>query len=205
MSAQGILYIVSAPSGAGKTSLINRLLAITSGVELSVSYTTRPPRPGEQDGVDYHFIDPHRFQGLLAQEALLEHAVVYDHYYGTGRQTVLDRLAADVDVILEIDWQGARQVRAQLPDSRSIFIVPPSRETLRQRLQNRGQDAAAVIERRMQDAISELSHYHEFDYLIVNDDFDAALDALRAILIANRQLRAAQVARHGKQLSDLLS
>lgn len=205
MSAQGILYIVSAPSGAGKTSLINRLLAITSGVELSVSYTTRPPRPGEQDGVDYHFIDPHRFQSLLAQEALLEHAVVYDHYYGTGRQTVLDRLAADVDVILEIDWQGARQVRAQLPDSRSIFIVPPSRETLRQRLRNRGQDAAAVIERRMQDAISELSHYHEFDYLIVNDDFDAALDALRAILIANRQLRAAQVARHGKQLSDLLS
>lgn len=205
MNAQGILYIVSAPSGAGKTSLINRLLAITSGVELSVSYTTRPPRPGEQDGVDYHFIDPHRFQRLLAQEALLEHAVVYDHYYGTGRQTVLDRLAADVDVILEIDWQGARQVRAQLPDSRSIFIVPPSRETLRQRLQNRGQDAAAVIERRMQDAISELSHYHEFDYLIVNDDFDAALDALRAILIANRQLRAAQVARHGKQLSDLLS
>lgn len=205
MSAQGILYIVSAPSGAGKTSLLNRLLAITSGVELSVSYTTRPPRPGEQDGVDYHFIDPHRFQRLLAQEALLEHAVVYDHYYGTGRQTVLDRLAADVDVILEIDWQGARQVRAQLPDSRSIFIVPPSRETLRQRLRNRGQDAAAVIERRMQDAISELSHYHEFDYLIVNDDFDAALDALRAILIANRQLRAAQVARHGKQLSDLLS
>lgn len=205
MSAQGILYIVSAPSGAGKTSLLNRLLAITSGVELSVSYTTRPPRPGEQDGVDYHFIDPHRFQRLLAQEALLEHAVVYDHYYGTGHQTVLDRLAADVDVILEIDWQGARQVRAQLPDSRSIFIVPPSRETLRQRLRNRGQDAAAVIERRMQDAISELSHYHEFDYLIVNDDFDAALDALRAILIANRQLRAAQVARHGKQLSDLLS
>jgi len=205
MSAKGILYIVSAPSGAGKTSLINRLLAITSGVELSVSYTTRPPRPGEQDGVDYHFVDPHRFQRLLKQEALLEHAEVFDYYYGTGRQTVLDRLAADVDVILEIDWQGARQVRMQLPDSRSIFILPPSRETLRQRLQNRGQDDEAVIERRMRDAISELSHYDEFDYLIVNDDFDTALDALRAILIANRHLRAAQIVRHGKQLSGLLS
>lgn len=205
MNAKGILYIVSAPSGAGKTSLLNRLLTITSGVALSVSYTTRPPRPGEQDGVDYHFVDPRHFQNLLAQKALLEHAQVFDHYYGTGRQRVLDRLAADVDVILEIDWQGARQVRAQWPDSRSIFILPPSRETLRQRLRQRGQDDDAVIERRMRDAISELSHYDEFDYLVVNDDFDTALDALRAVLLANRQLRAAQVARHRQQLADLLS
>ncbi|MDQ2696589.1 MAG: guanylate kinase [Pseudomonadota bacterium] len=203
--APGALYVIAAPSGAGKTSLVKALLAAVPDLEVSVSHTTRPPRPGEQDGVHYHFVDAAAFESLVRQGVFLEHARVYDRYYGTSRQTVLERLAAGVDVILEIDWQGARQVRAQLPACRSIFILPPSREILRQRLHGRGQDSAAVIDRRMAQAVDEIAHYREFDYLVVNDDFAAALDALRAIFIANRHLQPAQALRQRRLIQALLS
>lgn len=203
--AVGSLYIVAAPSGAGKTSLVNRLLKCTPGVEVSVSHTTRPPRPGERNGVNYHFVDAPAFQTLLDQGVFLEYARVYEHFYGTSRETVLEQLEAGIDVVLEIDWQGARQVRAQIPDSHTIFILPPSRRVLRERLKKRGQDSDAVIEQRMERAASEMSHYDEFDYLVINDDFDEALDALRAILIANRQRRSRQVRRHSDLFRTLLS
>lgn len=204
MTATGSLYIVAAPSGAGKTTLVTRLLEITPQVEVSVSHTTRPPRPGERDGVNYHFVDEAAFEALVREDAFLEHARVYDQHYGTRRETVLERLCAGVDVILEIDWQGARQVRSRMPDCRTIFILPPSRQTLRQRLRHRG-DPERVIERRMAAAVAEMSHYAEFDYLIVNDDFDAALDALRSIFIANRQRCAEQLRRQPELFRALLS
>lgn len=205
MTAAGALYIISAPSGAGKTSLVKKLLETTPQVEVSVSYTTRPPRPGERDGVDYHFVTPAHFQRLLRQEALLEHAQVFDHWYGAGRDAVSERLRRGVDVILTIDWQGARQVKAKAADVCTIFILPPSREILRQRLEQRGQDDPAVIERRMRAAIAEMSHYAEFDYIVVNDDFAEAVEALRAIVLANRQRRDRQLRRQAELLSTLLS
>ena len=205
MIAPGTLYIIAAPSGAGKTSLIQQLVACTSAVEVSVSHTTRSPRPGEQTGVDYHFVDDKTFHSLVKQDLFLEHARVFDHYYGTGRLTVLERLQAGVDVILEIDWQGARQVRSLMPGTRSIFILPASLNSLRQRLINRGQDSDAVIDRRMRDAVREMSHYNEFEYLIINDKFQEALECLRTIFIANRQLREAQMLRHKELLESLLS
>jgi guanylate kinase len=201
----GNLYIIAAPSGAGKTSLVKQLLTLTPQVEVSISHTTRPRRPGEQDGVDYYFVDPDTFQALVQEGVFLEHARVFDHFYGTSRYAVMERLHAGIDVILEIDWQGAHQVRARTSRVHTIFILPPSRAALRQRLQHRGQDAEAVIERRMQDAINEISHYHEFDYIVINDDYHGALEALRAIFIANRQLREVQVARHRELLQVLLS
>ena len=205
MIAPGTLYIIAAPSGAGKTSLIQQLVACTPAVEVSVSHTTRSPRPGEQTGVDYHFVDDETFHSLVKQGLFLEHARVFDHYYGTGRHTVLERLQTGVDIILEIDWQGARQVRSLMPRTCSVFILPASLKSLRQRLINRGQDSDAVIDRRMRDAVREMSHYNEFDYLIINDEFQEALDCFRAIFIANRQLREAQVPRHKKLLESLLS
>jgi guanylate kinase len=201
----GNLYIVAAPSGAGKTSLVRQLIESTPNTEVSISVTTRPPRPGEQDGINYRFVDLAEFHALVEKGVFLEYARVFDHFYGTSRQIVQQRLAADVDVVLEIDWQGARQVRVAMPQSKSIFVLPPSREVLRDRLLRRAQDSAEVIERRMRDAISEMSHYEEFDYLVINDDFDTAAEALGAIVLANRQQRAAQVARWGKLLSHLLS
>jgi guanylate kinase len=201
----GNLYIVAAPSGAGKTSLVRHLIESTPNTEVSISVTTRAPRPGEQEGINYRFVDLGEFHALVEKGVFLEHARVFDHFYGTSRHIVQRRLAADVDVVLEIDWQGARQVRAAMPQSKSIFVLPPSREVLRDRLLRRAQDSATVIERRMRDAINEMSHYEEFDYLIINDDFDAAAEALRAIVLANRQRRSAQMARRGKLLSELLS
>jgi len=201
----GTLYIVAAPSGAGKTSLVKKLVETTAGVELSISHTTRPPRPGEEQGVHYHFVTLAAFEAMIAEDAFLERAQVFGNRYGTSRAAVLEQLQAGQDVILEIDWQGARQVRTLLPDSLTIFILPPSREVLRERLAGRGQDSAEVIEQRMAAALSELSHYAEFDYLVVNDDFGTALDALRAILIANRQRRAVQLERHKELLHTLLS
>ena len=203
--AMGTLFIIAAPSGAGKTSLVRKLVATTPGVEVSVSTTTRPPRPGEEEGRHYHFVDRETFTAQVEAGVFLEHAQVFDNLYGTSRETVLERLAQDVDVILEIDWQGARQVRRQLPDSRSIYILPPSLTALGQRLAARGQDDAQVIERRMAQAVAEMSHYREFDYLVVNDDFDTALAAFRAIFIASRQRREVQSRRHRRLLQELLS
>lgn len=205
MTGTGTLFIVAAPSGAGKTSLVHGLLESLPGVEVSVSHTTRSPRRGEVHGRDYFFVDSDEFDALVAQGVFLEHARVFDHQYGTSRETVLTRLDADVDVILEIDWQGARQVREQFPDCRSIFVLPPSLDILRERLVQRGQDDPAVIERRMRDAVSEMHHYDEFDYLIVNDDFAASLDALRAIFIARRQRCSRQRERQRQLLQTLLS
>lgn len=201
----GTLYIVSAPSGAGKTSLVNQLSASISDVAVSISHTTRPPRPGEQDGDHYHFTSPTVFEAMIAEGAFLEYAEVFGNYYGTSRVETEAKLAAGLDLILEIDWQGARQVRRLLPDSLSIFILPPSREALRHRLSNRAQDHPEVIDRRMASSLDELSHYAEFDYLVINDDFTVALDALRAILIGNRQRRAIQQERQCKLLQALLS
>lgn len=205
MQCPGTLYIIAAPSGAGKTSLVKALVESTPGVEVSVSHTTRAPRPGERDGVNYHFVDIPRFETLIQQGVFFEYAQVFDHYYGTSRDYVLARLAAGADVILEIDWQGAQQIRRVLPDCQSVFILPSSREVLRQRLVRRGQDSPEVIERRMSDAVQEMSHYHEFDYVVINDDFHSALEALRAVFIAHRQRQAQQQLRHQQLLRNLLS
>ena len=201
----GRLYIISAPSGAGKTSLVAALLKADSRIEVSVSHTTRAPRPGEQDGVNYHFVDVPHFEQLITQGAFLEHAKVFDNFYGTSQLWIEGRLALGQDVILEIDWQGAQQVRKLVPDALSIFIVPPSKAALRSRLTGRGQDNEAVIARRMADATSESSHYPEYDYLVINDDFDQALADLLAIFRAQRLLTGQQARRHVKLLSDLLS
>jgi guanylate kinase len=201
----GTLYIVSAPSGAGKTSLVKELIRTTRGVEVSVSHTTRPMREGERDGIDYHFVSIPIFRQMINDHAFVEHAQVFDNFYGTSRSATMDHVKRGADVILEIDWQGARQVREMMPGAVSIFILPPSRAALEERLRNRGQDDDTVIERRMKDAISEMSHYDEFDYLIINDDFDTALAELRAILLARRQHRAPQIAKHRALINDLLA
>jgi guanylate kinase len=191
-AGSGTLYILSAPSGAGKSSLLRALLDTMGGtVAVSVSRTTRKPRPGEVEGRDYHFTDLATFQAMIEEGAFLEHARVFDNHYGTSRQGVEQQLRAGKDVILEIDWQGARLVRKLMPESTAVFILPPSRESLRERLQGRGQDDDAVIERRMRDAISEMSHYDEYDYLVINDVFEQALEDLAAILRSSR-LRLAQ-------------
>ncbi len=205
MTAVGTLYIISAPSGAGKTSLVRKLLETLPQVEVSVSHTTRPLRPGERNGVDYYFVDPATFQALAQEEVFLEHAQVFDHCYGTSRYAVTERLRQGVDVILEIDWQGARQVKARGAHPCTIFILPPSRAILRRRLEQRGQDDAAVIERRMRAAIDEMSHYAEFDYIVVNDDFAQAVEAVRAIVLANRQRRERQLQQQPELLPALLS
>ena len=200
----GTLYIVSAPSGAGKTSLVRALLARDAGVAVSVSYTTRAPRSGEQEGVDYHFVGRERFLAMIGAGEFLEHAEVFGNYYGTGRAAVTAQLARGGDVILEIDWQGAQQVRQAFPDSVGVFILPPSREVLRARLNGRGKDDAAVIERRLQAAVEEISHYSEYDFIVVNDDFETALADLAAILRAVRLRLPAQTDRHETLLRQLL-
>lgn len=207
MVARGTLYIVSAPSGAGKSSLIAALLARTGQADLalSVSHTTRTPRPGEIDGVHYHFITKDEFQQRIAAGDFLEHAEVFGNYYGTSKATVSQALASGTDLLLDIDWQGARQIRAQQAETRSIFILPPSRSELEQRLRKRGQDSDSVIGGRMAKAVAEMSHFDEYDYLIVNDDFATALDDLAAIVRAGRLVRGLQSARHGDMLSQLLA
>ena len=184
--AHGTLFIISAPSGAGKTSLIKALLETTQGIDVSVSHTTRAKRPGEEDGVHYHYVDVPAFNNMVEQGAFLEHAQVFDHHYGTSETAVLDQLATGRDVILEIDWQGAEQVRIRISGTVSIFILPPSRAALRERLTDRGQDNDATINRRMHDAVTEMSHYHEFDYIVVNDEFEVALKDLGAIVTSQR-------------------
>jgi guanylate kinase len=186
MTRTGTLYTVSAPSGAGKTSLVNALLARTPDLRVSVSHTTRAMRPGEVDGVNYHFVSEATFLAMLERAEFLEHARVFGNLYGTSQIWVEAQLRAGTDVILEIDWQGAQQVKHLLPDTRAIFILPPSRETLEQRLNARGQDDPAVIAARMAEAVEEMSHYVESDFLVVNRDFDTALAELEAIITSQR-------------------
>jgi guanylate kinase len=200
----GVLFIVSAPSGAGKTSLLRALVPADPRLRLSISHTTRLPRPGEQDGVHYHFVDRAGFEGMAAAGEFLEHAQVFDNLYGTAERSVRDLLEDDFDVVLEIDWQGARQVRARFPEAVSVFVVPPSVEALRQRLGGRGQDSPEVIERRMRDARSELSHFAEYDYMVVNDLFEVALADLRALVTAERLRLPRQQARLGAALEAML-
>lgn len=187
-AARGDLYVVSAPSGAGKTSLVAALEAAEPGLRVCVSHTTRPRRPGETDGVDYHFVDEAAFVAMIEADAFLEHARVFERRYGSARDSVQRLLDAGDDVILEIDWQGAGQVRKRHPDCVGIFILPPSRESLAARLAGRAQDSDEVIARRMREAKAEMSHYGEFDYLVVNDDFQVALADLQSI-VRSRRLR----------------
>jgi len=200
----GQLYIFSAPSGAGKTSLVEALLKSTSGIAVSVSHTTRAMRPGEENGVHYHFVDTAAFEEMVEVGAFLEDAKVFDNYYGTSQQAVEDQLREGEDVILEIDWQGAQQVRKLMPYAISVFILPPSRDALEQRLNARGQDSADIIARRMLDATSDMAHYVEFDYLIINDDFDEAAQQLRSIVLAQRQRIEVLAQREQQTLAELL-
>ncbi|MEE4218024.1 MAG: guanylate kinase [Xanthomonadales bacterium] len=198
------LFIVASPSGGGKSSLISALLRQDDGVRLSVSHTTRRPRPREEHGVHYYFVSESEFLELAGRDAFLEHAQVFDNHYGTGRDAVEKQLADGFDVLLDIDWQGARQVRKSFPSSRGIFILPPSMKVLRQRLTARGQDKADVIERRMRDARAEISHWDEFDFLVVNDDFELALEDLRSIVRSGKPAREDQEGRIHEILADFL-
>lgn len=202
--AKGSLYIISAPSGAGKTSLVKALLEQDSLICVSVSNTTRAARPGEVDGKDYHFTEMTEFDRMIAAGDFLEYAEVFTNKYGTSKRWVEQTLDEGRDVILEIDWQGAAQVRELMPDAVSIFILPPSRPELERRLNNRGQDSDDVIAQRMSEAVSEMSHYHEFDYLVVNDQFEQSLSELQAVFTARRQLLASQQLRHREMIEQLL-
>lgn len=205
MTTRGNLFTVSAPSGAGKTSLVKALVDSTPGVRVSVSHTTRQMRPGEENGLNYHFVSVEEFARMLDETAFLEHARVFDNYYGTSQAWVEGALAEGTDVVLEIDWQGAQQVRHLMPECTAIFILPPSLQTLRARLTGRGQDSEEVIAKRLAGAVSELSHYPEADYLVVNDDFEQALSELRAIVTARRLTQERQSERHAALLESLLT
>jgi len=182
LSAQNRLFVISAPSGAGKTSLVRALMEREPELRFSVSYTTRARRPGEHEGQHYFFVPPEAFRRMISEDAFLEHAQVFDNFYGTSRAQVESLLAKGHGVVLEIDWQGARQVRAAMPESVSIFILPPSRAELERRLRGRGTDSETVIRRRLADAETDISHWDEFDFVVVNDDFAAALAALSGIV-----------------------
>ena len=183
------LIIVSAPSGAGKTSLSRRLIASHDDIQVAVSHTTRSPRPGENNGEDYYFVNPEQFRQLIEEDGFLEYAEVFDHYYGTSRMAVRELLDQGKHVLLEIDWQGAQKIRQLMPDTISIFILPPSKETLYSRLTARGQDSEEIINRRMRDALNQISHYREYDHVIVNDDFEQAYNELESI-VYNRPMMA---------------
>ncbi|MBH0038784.1 guanylate kinase [Pseudoalteromonas sp. SWN166] len=201
---RGNLFILSAPSGAGKSSLINALLKNHADMKVSVSHTTRAPRPGEENGVHYHFASTDEFKALIAKDDFFEWAQVFDNYYGTSKQAIESQLDAGIDVFLDIDWQGAQQVRKIMPSVQTIFILPPSKEELEQRLNNRGQDSAEVIASRMAKAQSETSHYNEYDFVIVNDDFETALADIKIIVMAQRLTLKAQENRHQALLNSLL-
>ena len=204
---QGTLYIVSAPSGAGKSSLIQALLKTQPlyDTQVSISHTTRAIRPGENHGEHYFFISKEEFCQMIDDDAFLEHAKVFENYYGTSRLAIEQVLATGVDVFLDIDWQGAQQIRAKMPTARSIFILPPSKEELDRRLRGRGQDSEEVIAKRMAQAVAEMTHYAEYDYLIVNDDFNLALSDLKTIIRAERLRLGRQKQRHDALISKLLA
>jgi len=201
---QGSLFILSAPSGAGKTSLVNKLLTLDSHIQVSVSTTTRAIRPGEEIGVNYHFIDVDAFKKQVAEQDFLEHAEVFGNFYGTSKTTVEEKLAEGKDVILEIDWQGAQQVRKLIPEAISIFILPPSLSELERRLTGRGTDSQEIIDGRMSEAVNEMKHYHEFDYIVINNHFETALKELHSIFQANRLSTPNQVAAHTNLIKEMI-
>jgi guanylate kinase len=202
--ASGCLFVLAAPSGGGKTSLVRALLEREGGIRLSVSYTTRQPRPGERDGVDYHFVDEARFMALKAAGEFLEHAHVHGNWYATSAVWLRQEVQQGHDMLLEIDWQGARQVRKLMPEAVHIFILPPSLASLKERLEKRGQDAPEVISRRLEAAREEMRHCGEFDYVIMNQDFARAVDDLSVIVRAARLTATRQQVRHAVLLADLL-
>lgn len=201
----GNLFIISAPSGAGKSSLISALLQRHQDMKVSVSHTTRTPRPGEHHSVHYHFTSTEDFRQRISDSEFLEWAEVFGNYYGTSRHTISDMLSQGMDVFLDIDWQGARQIKEQVPEAIGIFILPPSLPELEQRLRQRGQDSEEVIVKRMSKALSEMSHADEYQYLIINDSFEHALQQLEHIVLAQRNLTASQRCRHRKLLDQLLA
>lgn len=205
MSMRGTLYVVAAPSGAGKSSIVNAVLARDPQIALSISFTSRQPRPGERHAQHYNFVNEGEFQQMIDAGDFFEYARVHGDWKGTARQSVEPQLATGKDVLLEIDWQGARQVRDKLPNAVSVFILPPSRRALEQRMRNRGQDSEAVIQQRLAAAREEMSHYGEFDYVIVNEVFDTAVDEMCSIFTASRLRREPQVARHYQLISALLA
>ena len=182
------LFIVAAPSGCGKTSLVESLINSTTNLRVSISHTTRKPRAGEVNGTNYHFVSVAEFQKMVSDDAFIEHAEVFENFYGTSKKLINDNLNNNIDVILEIDWQGARQVKQNLPSAISIFILPPSKEALELRLKNRAQDDELIIKKRMLDAENQMSHYSEFDYLVINDNFNAALADLESIIASSNNL-----------------
>lgn len=200
----GSLFIVAAPSGAGKSSLVNACLARDPAIRLSISFTSRPPRPGEEQGRHYHFVSSERFEDMVAAGEFFEHARVHGDWKGTARGSVLPLLEAGHDVLLEIDWQGARQVRRQVPGTIGVFILPPSPAALEQRMRKRAQDSEDVIRRRLAAAREEMSHYDEFDYVVVNDVFETAVDQLCAVFAASRLRRPVQQQRHAALIAELL-
>lgn len=199
----GKLFIITAASGTGKTSLVKELLATTDNLTVSVSHTTRAPRPGESNGVHYHFTTVDAFKQMIDESAFLEYAQVFDNFYGTTRQAVERLLNDGVDVILEIDWQGALQVKEKFSDAVMIFILPPSRDALRSRLSGRGQDSDEVIEKRLAGSLTEMRQYDKFDYVVINDDFAEALADLQTIIKSHRLSRATQQVRNGKLIDAL--
>ncbi|PHM36254.1 guanylate kinase [Xenorhabdus innexi] len=205
--SQGTLYIVSAPSGAGKSSLIQALLNTQPlyDTQVSVSHTTRPARPGENHGEHYFFVTADEFQNMIDHGEFLEHACVFGNYYGTSRKVIEETLTSGVDVFLDIDWQGAQQIRQKMPAARSIFILPPSREELLRRLRGRGQDSEEVIAKRMSQAVAEMEHYGEYDYVIINDDFNTALADLQSVIRSERLRLERQAQRHDALISKLLA
>lgn len=202
---KGSLFIITAASGTGKTSLVKQLIATTNDLAVSISHSTRKPRPGEIDGQHYHFVSREIFADMIKQGEFLEHAEVFENYYGTAQSTVEFMLSNGLDVILEIDWQGALQVQKLRPDATTIFILPPDRQSLRQRLSNRGQDSQEVIEKRLAGSVNEMAQYVNFDYVVINDNFDVALAELKSIIIANRLTLAKQQERHAGRIEQLLS
>ena len=202
---RGTLYIVAAPSGAGKSSIVNAVLARDSNICLSISFTSRSARPGERHAEHYHFVSADQFEGMVEAGDFFEYARVHGDWKGTARQSVEPQLNTGKDVLLEIDWQGARQVRQQVPDAVSVFILPPSRSALEQRMHSRGQDSDEVISQRLDAARDEMSHYGEFDYVIVNETFATAVDEMCAIFVASRLRRDRQVARHSRLITALLA
>ncbi|PKO85573.1 MAG: guanylate kinase [Betaproteobacteria bacterium HGW-Betaproteobacteria-12] len=200
----GNLYVVAAPSGGGKTTLVRLLLENEPEVQLSISYTTRDPRPGEQEGREYHFVDSAEFRAMIDRHDFLEWAEVHGNFYGTSKKWIADRLAAGADVLLEIDWQGAQQVRALFPAAIGVFILPPSMDELTRRLTGRGTDSSEVISRRLAAAQAEMRHVGEFDYVIINDQLAQALDDLRAVVRASRLSLVAQRARHAALFARLI-